>query len=83
MSKFYGTVPGQASTAATRRGSQDIKVTAQSWDGSVIVRLHYNDEGVLMVEVSTDDSSSAYRQSVFEGTFDEFKARLSGEEEQA
>lgn len=39
MSKFYGTVVVQARTDATRRGGRDIRVCAQSWDGSIITRL--------------------------------------------
>ena len=60
MARFYGAVEGQAQTIATRRGTQDIRVSAQSWDGSIIVRLHYNDNGELVAEVGTSKGSSIY-----------------------
>ena len=44
MSKFYGTVIGASQTCATRRGYHDMRAAAQSYDGSVIVRLWYDDE---------------------------------------
>ena len=76
MSKFYGTVHGDASqTDGTRRGFRSIKVAAQSWDGSVITGMHYcNDD--LMVDLSFADNSSTYGQSLFYGTFQELKAKL-------
>lgn len=72
MSKFYGTVIGAASTDATRRGHRDIKVSAQSWDGSVITRLWYNTNGELMVDLEHSDCSSTYGRTLFSGTMDEF-----------
>lgn len=72
MSKFYGTVIGAASTDATRRGHSDIKVSAQSWDGSVITRLWYNTNGDLMVDLEHSDGSSTYGRTLFSGTMDEF-----------
>ena len=77
MSKFYGTVSGQAKTEATRRGSDCIRVSAQSWDGSLITRMHYGHEGQLLVDLSVyDGSSSCYGTTIFSGTLDELKARL-------
>lgn len=76
MSKFYGTVHGDASqTDGTRRGFRSIKVAAQSWDGSVITSMHYrvND---LMVGLDFSDGSSTYGQSLFYGTFQELKDKL-------
>ena len=58
MSKFYGQVFGMSSTEATRRGGSDIKVSAQSYDGSVITKLYYN-ETKLMVKIQTDKDSSS------------------------
>lgn len=79
MSLFYGTVEGQRGPA-TRCGtsSSGIRAAAQSWNGSVIVRLRYanNTEGPLIVSVSTSDGSSAYGSSLWEGSFDEFKRLL-------
>jgi hypothetical protein len=39
MSAFYGTLKGAGRTSATRRGHKDICATAQSWAGSIQVRL--------------------------------------------
>jgi hypothetical protein len=76
MSKFYGTVHGDASqTDGTRRGFRSIKVAAQSWDGSVITSMHYCDND-LMVGLEFADDSSTYGQSLFYGTFQELKDKL-------
>ena len=80
MSKFYGQVFGSANTSASRRGTQDIKVSAQIWNGSVITRLWYNDDGKLMVDIQTAGGSSASGYTAFCGTFDEFNKKLSKEE---
>ena len=77
MSKFYGTVHGDASqTDGTRRGFRSIKVAAQSWDGSVITSMHYGHDDALMVDLSCSDDSSTYGQSLFYGTFQELKDKL-------
>ena len=79
MSKFYGTVVGQAKTEATRRGSDSIKVSAQSWDGSLITRMRYGQAGRLRVQLDVyDGSSSCYGTTIFDGTLDELKAKLRG-----
>ena len=74
MSKFYGTVDGNGNTLATRRGFEYIETSAQSWDGSVIVNLRYNDKEDLIVRIKTSDGSSNSGDEVlFEGTFERFK----------
>ena len=76
MSAFYGTVVGSANTAATRRGFKDIKVAAQSWDGSVITRLHYNNEDELIVDLQISDGSDTTGKTIFYGTISELKKRM-------
>lgn len=78
MSKFYGTVIEQATTPATRCGSRKsgIRTAAQSYDGSVIVELNYNDNDELMVQVEFARGTSFYGQSIFYGTFDEFVDKM-------
>ena len=63
----------------TRCGSQFIKSSVQSYDGSVITELSYSHEGQLMLEVTVcKDESTSYRGNrVFKGTLDEFIAKLS------
>ena len=78
MAKFYGQVYGQAKTEASRRGSRNIKVSAQSWDGSVITTLYYNENDDLMVNLSISEGSSSYGYTYFDGTLDELKERLQG-----
>lgn len=78
MSRFYGTVVGQAKTIGTRRGSRDITTAAQSWHGSVITRLSYNDAGELMVEIETSEDSATRGYTKFYGTFENFKRILEG-----
>lgn len=80
MSTFYGMVHGNRG-AVTRCGSKNsgFKVTAQSYDGSVIINLRYNKDNILMVELDTNDSSSmcgSYSTPSFNGTFDELKQML-------
>ena len=76
MSKFYGQVFGQAETIATRRGHRNIRVSAQSWNGSVITTLNYNDDGDLMVEIETSDGSDSRGYTRFRGTMKEFIEKL-------
>lgn len=79
MSKFYGTVMGSADTAATRRGSDQIKVAAQSWDGSIITKLRYNKNGDLMVQVEYAEGSETIGRTIFDGTINEYINRLKEE----
>ena len=80
MSKFYGTVVGSARTEATRRGFSDIRVSAQSWDGSLITRMRYDQGGRLMVQLDkSNESTSCYGRTIFWGTLDELEQKLSGE----
>ena len=75
MARFYGQINGGRGTA-TRVGHRNIRAAAQSYDGSVITELTYNDEGKLMVDVCTDDYSTSYGRRIFYGTFEEFVAKL-------
>lgn len=79
MSAFYGTVVGQAATSATRRGSNFIRTSAQSWDGSVCVVLQYQD-GELKVVIETASGSSVYGNTIFRGTLEELEKKLKGGE---
>lgn len=79
MAKFYGTLIGQAKTEATRRGSESsgIRASVQSWDGSCISSLRYNQEGELIIDLSWNDGSSCYgSEHLFSGTIDELRAKL-------
>jgi hypothetical protein len=78
MARFYGQVFGQASTEASRRGSRNIKVSAQSWNGSVITTLYYNENDDLMVNIEISDGSSSYGHTHFDGSLEELKERLKG-----
>mgnify|MGYP007130644851 CR=1 FL=1 len=79
MSAFYGCVQGNRG-AATRGGSRasGFKSTAQSYDGSVITRLSYNNEDELMVTIEVSEGSSPYGTTIFTGTFDEYINKLKG-----
>ena len=79
MSKFYGSVIGASSTVGTRRGHSDIRVSAQSWDGSVITHLDYDSDEKLRVRIGTNEGSGTYtdwKSNDFVGTLDEFKELL-------
>lgn len=77
MSAFYGQVEGSAKTSASRRGSKDIKVSAQSWNGSIQTRLYYDGDD-LMVDITIGEESSFTGYSYFHGTLEELKERLKG-----
>lgn len=77
MSKFYGQVLGSANTSASRRGYRNIKVSAQSYDGSLITFLSYDENGKLCVDLDYNEDSSMYGRTVFSGTMDELLAKLS------
>lgn len=70
MSKFYGQVFGMSDTSASRRGARNITVSAQSYDGSVVTTLYYDDDK-LCVRIALDDDSTCIGNTMFEGTFDE------------
>lgn len=81
MSVFYGTVSGQATTSATRRGSRNSGITAsaQSYDGSVITHLRYlenedNDDEELLISITlSDQSSCSWGSDYFYGSLEELK----------
>ena len=76
MSKFYGKVIGQATTSATRRGSENsgIRTAAQSYDGSVQVSLCYDNEKQLKIRLTCSDGSSVYGdKTLYDGSFEGFK----------
>jgi len=77
MSAFYGMVRGNRG-AATRGGSKNsgYKATCQSWDGSVIVSMDYDSEDKLKVRLEISDSSNTYGDTVFSGTLQELKEKL-------
>ena len=80
MSAFYGMVCGNRSEA-TRGGSKSsgFHSSCQSFDGSIITKMRYNNEGQLRVTVGTNDGSSSctdWNSPDFEGTFEEFKELL-------
>lgn len=75
MSKFYGTIQGNRG-AATRTGHSKITTAAQSYNGSVITELTYENE-VLMVRISVAEESSTYGKTIFYGTFEEYVNKLS------
>lgn len=79
MSKFYGQVFGASDTPATRRGHNDITVSAQSWRGSVQTSLWYNDNDELCVRLGISDQSSSYGDSYFYGTLSDLKHKLNPE----
>ena len=79
MSKFYGTLIGQARTEATRRGSDrtGIRASVQSWDGSLVSELNYNHDGKLIIDLSWSEGSSCYgNERLFNGTIDELREKL-------
>lgn len=77
MSTFYGMVQGNRG-AATRGGSRasGFKSSVQSWNGSIITQMSYDEDDNLMVDISYSTGSSCYGTTIFHGTFDEYLAKL-------
>lgn len=69
MSRFYGTVKGYTKTNATRRGFNEIKVSAQSWNGSLITKLYYKDN-TLMCELEYSTDSATNGSNIYKGSFE-------------
>ena len=74
MSRFYGSTVG-CRGMATRCGSSasGIRSSAQSYDGSIIVGLDYDQNNNLKVRVELDEGSTCYGDTVFSGTFKELQ----------
>lgn len=77
MSKFYGQVVGNGETNGTRRGSRNIKVSAQSYDGSLITFMYYDENGNLCVDLDYAEDSNLYGRTMFRGTMQELLEKLS------
>lgn len=74
MAKFYGTIEGIAKNNATGRGNKNIKVSAQSYDGSVITILNYNKDNELIINIELNDDSDVHGKSElpsFHGTLEQ------------
>lgn len=74
MSAFYGMVRGNRGEA-TRGGSKisGYKASCQSWDGSVITNMWYNDKDELRVEISLSSGSSCYGSCAFVGSMQDLE----------
>jgi len=81
MAKFYGQVFGDRTDVHTL-GSRGIKVSAQTYDGSVIISLTYNKDNDLCVVLETNHDSADCGESLFNGTFKDFN-KLFEEDERA
>lgn len=79
MASFYATINADLSrTLATRRGSKYITTSTQSYNGSIITRMYYNEQDKLMIEIeTTETSNSCYGENRFRGTFTQLEELLS------
>ena len=78
MSKFYG-MTGEYGTnrkRATRCGHRGIRSSAQSFDGSVITTLYYDGDD-LMARIEIADGSAYSGRTMFDGTLDALRTKLS------
>ena len=79
MSKTYATLTGGRSTLTQRGHSDGVRVSCQSWDGSVIVSNRYDNDDKLELRIGTNEGSGTYaewKSNDFVGTFEEFKQLL-------
>lgn len=72
MSKLYGTVKGQARTKATRRGSSEIRASVQSWKGSIIMEMYYDNDDVLSLRVEKADGSKIKGECIYDDSVERF-----------
>lgn len=76
MAKTYCSCVGNRGMATRCGGNDGVRVSAQSYDGSVIVYNWY-DNGKLKLRVGTNDRSSCYSDNIdFVGSYEEFNALL-------
>jgi len=75
MAKTYTTCVGMRGQRTARGGRNGCRASVQAYDGSVIVENWYDDE-TLKIRVALDDDSSCYGDTVFTGTFEEFKEAM-------
>lgn len=79
MAKTYCTCIGMRGERTARGGNSGCRASVQSWDGSIIISNHYNEDNELRVRVGTNEGSSCYtdwNSNNFEGSLDEFKELL-------
>ena len=77
MANFYGTVQGNRGMAS-RLGtkSSGLAVTAQSWDGSVIVRM-YEEDGRTIVYIGVGYGSTACSDAtLYHGSIEGLQEKL-------
>lgn len=79
MSRTYATLTGGRSTLTQRGHSDGVRVSCQSFEGSIICSNRYDCDDKLEVRIGTNDGSSHYtdwKSNDFVGTFEEFKQLL-------
>ena len=79
MAKTYCTCIGMRGERTARGGNDGCRASFQAYDGSIITRNWYDDDGTLRVRVGTNAGSSCYSDwssEDFNGTFQEFKDLL-------
>ena len=79
MALTYTTCCGMRNERTARGGRDGCRASVQAYDGSIITRNWYDDDGTLKVRVGTNDGSSCYSDwsgNDFTGTFQEFKDLL-------
>ena len=79
MAKTYCTCIGMRGERTARGGNDGCRASVQAYDGSIITRSWYDDDGTLRVRVGTNDGSSCctdWNSEDFNGTFQEFKDLL-------
>jgi len=79
MALTYTTCIGSRGERTARGGKDGCRASVQAWDGSIITRNWYDEDGTLRVRVGTNDGSSCcsdWNSNDFSGTFEEFKVLL-------
>ena len=79
MAKTYCTCIGMRGERTARGGNDGCRASVQAYDGSIITRNWYDENGTLRVRVGTNDGSSCctdWNSADFNGTFQEFKDLL-------
>lgn len=67
MARFYGTVQGSRGEA-TRLGHSELYVTAQSFSGDIVVKMHRGKDDIDRVHIyARDHSGGGYGHTLYQG----------------
>ena len=78
MDTFRGKIKGAAYGDGTRIGTVEsgIESALQSWSGSIITKMNYDEFGQLIIDVEVSPTCNTWGTPIFKGTIQEFMIKL-------